>query len=258
MNLPLPTKLHAIILACFSLPTLISACPEITATTAANSENEQDWPDHYQQAPASPDGIGKFYMGREIAKVMGHQGIAWLERDAREQEENPQQLIAALNLDQNAIIADIGAGSGYYTFRLAPLVPNGKVIATDIQPEMLEFIELRNKELHVKNVETKLGTIENTGLEPNSVDAVLLVDAYHEFSHPKEMLDSIHNALRPGGKLFLIEYRAEDPNVPIKPLHKMSEKQAIKEVEAANLTHLKTNDSLPWQHLLIFTKPSEP
>jgi len=244
--------------ALFALCGLALSCLVFPSQLAAtDNADKPDWPDHYQKGPASPDGIGKFYMGREIARVMGHHGIPWLERDAREQEENPRRMIAALGLEEDSVIADIGAGSGYHTFRIAPLVPNGKVIATDIQPEMLEFIAERKEELGLDNIETRLGTIEDTGLEPESVDAVLIVDAYHEFSHPREMAESIHAALRPGGKLFLVEYRAEDPNVPIKPLHKMTEEQAIKEIEAVNLQHHKTDHSLPWQHLIIFTKPDE-
>ena len=209
----------------------------------------------YETKPASRDGIGKFYMGREISHVMGHEGIDWLERDNREDEEAPSKAIAALDLKPDAVIADIGAGSGYYTFRIAELVPDGQVIAVDIQPEMIAFLEAKEKELGLNNVTAHLGTIEDTRLEPESIDAALMVDAYHEFSHPREIMESIFSALRPGGKVFLLEYRAEDPSVPIKPLHKMSEAQAIKEMESVGLKWETTHDFLPWQHLMVFEKP---
>jgi ubiquinone/menaquinone biosynthesis C-methylase UbiE len=211
----------------------------------------------YKTGRPSRDGIGKFYMGREIAHVMGHQAINWLERDNREEEEAPSRAVAALNLKPDAVIADIGAGSGYYTFKLSPLVPKGKVIAVDIQPEMIAFLEHRERELGISNVEAHLGAIDSVNLPPNSIDAALFVDAYHEFSHPWEMMQSIVTALRPGGRVFLLEYRAEDASVPIKPLHKMSQAQAKREMEAAGLRWVTTGDFLPWQHFMIFEKPSE-
>lgn len=209
----------------------------------------------YETKPASRDGIGKFYMGREIAHVMGHEGINWLERDNREEEEAPSEAIAALDLKPDAVIADIGAGSGYYTFRIAKLVPDGQVMAVDIQPEMIAFLEAKEKELGLSNVTAHLGTIEDTQLDPESIDAALMVDAYHEFSHPHEIMKSIFAALRPGGKVFLLEYRAEDPSVRIKPLHKMTQAQSIKEMETIGLKWQTTHDFLPWQHLMVFEKP---
>ena len=220
---------------------------KIIAQARANSKN-------YITKEASPGGTGKFYMGREISQVMGHRAINWLERSEREDEESPSRAIAALNLKPDAVIADIGAGSGYYTFRLAPLVPEGRVIAVDIQPEMIRFLENKEKELGLTNISAHLGTIISTRLPPESIDAALLVDAYHEFSHPKEMMHSIVQALRPGGRLILLEYRAEDPNVPIKPLHKMSQDQAKKEMSAVGLKWTKTEDFLPWQHFMVFEK----
>jgi ubiquinone/menaquinone biosynthesis C-methylase UbiE len=211
--------------------------------------------DFYETKPASRDGIGKFYMGREISHVMGHEGIDWLERENREDEEAPSKAIAALDLESDAVIADIGAGSGYYTFRIAPLVPDGQVMAVDIQPEMIAFLEAKEQELGLNNVTAHLGTIENTQLDPESIDAALMVDAYHEFSHPREIMESIFTALRPDGRVFLLEYRGEDPSVPIKPLHKMTQAQAIKEMEAVGLKWKVTHDFLPWQHLMVFQKP---
>lgn len=211
-------------------------------------------PPAYTEGEASPDGIGKFFHGREISQVMGHPGIGWLERDEREQEEAPTRAIKALELPKNAVIADIGAGSGYYAFRISPEVPQGKVIAVDIQPEMLAFLKDRAKQLSVTNVEPHLGAIDDLKLPASSLDAALLVDAYHEFSHPAEMLASIHKALKPGGRIFLLEFRAEDPRVPIKRLHKMTEEQARLELEGAGFRFVSNRRQLPWQHFLVFEK----
>jgi SAM-dependent methyltransferase len=208
----------------------------------------------YTTAPPSPDGIGKFFMGREISQVMGHPGIGWLERSDREKEEAPSQAISLLDLSPDAVIADIGAGSGYYSFRISPLVPKGKVIAVDIQQEMLDYLKKEAEARKITNVQPHLGTIESVQLPKNSLDAVLFVDAYHEFSHPAEMLKSIHSALKPGGKIYLLEFRAEDPRVPIKPLHKLSAAQATMEFEALGFTFVENKPDLPWQHFLVFKK----
>ena len=209
----------------------------------------------YTTAPASPDGIGKIFMGREISHVMGHPGIGWLERDEREREEAPSKAIALLDLAPDTVIADIGAGSGYYSFRIAPLIPDGKVVAVDIQQEMLDHLKTEAAAQGIENVQPHLGTIESINLPENTLDAALMVDAYHEFSHPAEMLQSLHKALKPGGKIYLLEYRAEDPDVPIKTLHKMTAAQAIKEYEALGFKFIENKPGLPWQHLLIFEKP---
>ncbi len=225
-----------------------------------DKENKADpsWPSHYSKGRKTFDGTGKYYMGREISYVMGHQAIRWLERSNREEEEAPSKAIAALNLKPTDVIADIGAGSGYYTFRLAPLVPKGKVMAVDIQPEMIDFLERKEKKLGLTNVEAHLGEVDDTKLKPGSINAALMVDAYHEFSHPREMMESLFKALKPGGRIILLEYRAEDPTVPIKPLHKMSEAQSRKEMEAVGLKWKSTDSKLlPWQHFMIFEKPVE-
>jgi len=219
-----------------------------------SAESSEIRKDLYQQGPETPDGTGKYYFGREIAKVMGHPAIKWLERDNREDEEAPSKAIELLDLAPDAIIADIGAGSGYYTFRLAAQHPGGHVIAVDIQEQMVSYLQHEKDTLGVENVSAHLGRIDDTLLAENSIDAALMVDAYHEFSHPYEMVQSIKRALRPGGRLFLLEYRAEDPTVPIKPLHKMSEEQVIKEISAVGLKWVATKHDLPWQHLFIFEK----
>ena len=200
------------------------------------------------------NGIGKWYMGREIAYVMGFQGINWLERSEREIEEDVATLIKNMKIKTDDTIADIGAGSGYHVFKMAPLADKGLVYAVDIQPEMLEAIELKKKSKRVSNVETVLGSAKSINLPKNSLDKVLLVDVYHEFTNPFEMIESIKNALKPNGLLFLIEYRGEDPNVPIKKIHKMTKKQSIAEMRAVGLKLKENVDNLPWQHCMIFEK----
>lgn len=212
----------------------------------------------YTQGPKTRDGIGKYYMGREISLVMGHLAAGWLERSEREQEEKPSLLMKNLELEPDAVVADIGAGSGYFTFKLAEKVPQGKVIAVDIQQEMIDILKKRQKAFGIENVATILSVEDDTKLPENAVDAVLLVDAYHEFSFPREMLESIYKAMKPGGRVFLLEYRAEDPLVPIKPLHKMSQKQAKAEYAASGFRWVETRDFLPRQHFMIFEKPEAP
>jgi SAM-dependent methyltransferase len=209
----------------------------------------------YGTCQPSSDGIGRTYLGREIAKVMGHPGIGWLERTEREKEEAPSKAIALLDLAPDAVLADIGAGSGYYSFRLARRLPKGRVVAVDIQPEMLDFLRAESAKLGVTNVQPHLGAIDDVKLPPASLDAALMVDAYHEFDHPVEMLASLRAALKPKGRIYLLEYRAEDDNVPIKTHHKMTEAQARKEFEAAGYRFVANKPGLPWQHLLVFEKP---
>jgi FkbM family methyltransferase len=186
---------------------------------------------------------------------MGHRGAGWLERRGREREERTDLLIDNLPLQDNFVVADIGAGTGYFSFPMAERVPNGRVIAVDIQPEMLEIITQRREENGLINVETALGTERDPGLPEGEVDLILLVDAYHEFSYPAEMGRAMAQALRPGGVLILIEYRGEDPSVPIKPLHKMTEAQARREMSAVGLDWERTEDFLPQQHFMVFVKP---
>ena len=200
------------------------------------------------------NGIGKWYMGREIAYIMGFQGINWLERSEREKEEDVSTLIKNMKIKTNDTIADIGAGSGYHVFKMAPLAENGLVYAVDIQPEMVETIELKKRSKRMSNIETVLGSEKSINLPKNSLDKILLVDVYHEFSYPIELVKSIKNALKPNGQFFLIEYRGEDLTVPIKKIHKMTEKQSIAEMKAAGLSLKENIDNLPWQHCMIFEK----
>ncbi|MAS92478.1 MAG: SAM-dependent methyltransferase [Verrucomicrobiales bacterium] len=211
---------------------------------------------HYSQKEPSRDGTGKVYMGREISQVVSQHAIGWLERRDREGEEKPSLVIDQLEVEKDDVLADIGAGSGYFSFLLAPLVPGGKVVAVDIQQEMLDFIESKKKLKKVSNIETHLGTIEDTRLPADTVDLAIMVDAYHEFSHPREMLSSIVEGLKPGGRVVFLEYRGEDPSVPIKPLHKMTVKQVRAEAEAVGLEFIEVRDFLPIQHFILFRKPT--
>jgi ubiquinone/menaquinone biosynthesis C-methylase UbiE len=214
-------------------------------------EGRYEW-----RAKHDRDGIGKFYMGREIAQVMGHLAATWLERPEREEEENPKKLLELLALKEGDVVADIGAGSGYYTFRMSKLVgAKGKIMAVDIQKEMLDIIRDRMKKDNVANVEPVLGEEADPKLKDESVDVILLVDVYHEFSFPYEMTEKMVKALKPGGRLVFVEFRLEDERVPIKLVHKMSERQVIKEMaEFKDLKHAGTSDKLPWQHVITFTK----
>jgi ubiquinone/menaquinone biosynthesis C-methylase UbiE len=221
------------------------------AFTASGALADND----YVYGEATRDGTGKYYMGREIAQVMGHRGADWLERNDREREEAPDVLVRNLGLSRMDIVADIGAGTGYFTFRLSAQVPDGTVFAVDIQEEMLDIIRDKMASAGVDNVIPVMGEIDDPRLPDGGVDLVLLVDAYHEFSHPREMMLGIYRALRPGGRVALIEYRLEDPEVPIKRLHKMSEEQAKAEMKAVGLEWVETKNFLPRQHFMVFQKP---
>ncbi|NEQ25593.1 MAG: class I SAM-dependent methyltransferase [Microcoleus sp. SIO2G3] len=205
----------------------------------------------------SPDGIGKFYMSREIAKVMGHTEALWLERPSREVTEQPQQVVEALDLKPTHVVADIGAGTGYFSFRMSPLVPEGKVLAVDIQPEMIDILNFLKQEDHITNVEPILASATDPNLPDESVDLALMVDAYHEFEYPKEVMEGVVKSLKPGGRVVLVEYRRENPLISIKALHKMTQKQVRKEMQAVGLQWLETKSFLPQQHLMVFEKPKE-
>lgn len=201
------------------------------------------------------DGIGKSYMGREIAYVMGHEAADWLDRPERNKEEGADRLVPLLGLKPTDAVADIGAGSGYFSFRLSTAVPRGYVYAIDIQKEMLDMIEARKTKTSGANIVTLLGGVADPRLKPNAIDLILLVDAYHEFSYPREMGLAMARALKPGGRIALVEYRGEDPKVPIRDTHRMTQEQAKKEMAAVGLVWQRTDDSLPWQHLMFFAKP---
>jgi len=208
------------------------------------------------RAVHDPDGTGKFYMGREIAQVMGPGGILWLERADREREERPQLVLDALDLRRGQAVADLGCGSGYYAFRMAELVGSeGRVFAVDIEPRMLDFVRERALRERVQNIEAVHASTIDPNLAPRSVDLLLMVDVYHELEHPFEVMQKVRTALKPGGRVALVEFRGEDPKLMIKAVHKMTEKQVIAEMTAVGLRHVKTVRTLPIQHLTIFELP---
>ena len=201
------------------------------------------------------NGPNKFYMGRQIAHVMGHQAADWLERPERELEEKPDQMIESLNLKPGDVVADIGAGTGYITWRMAKKVgPTGKVYAVEIQQEMLDLLSENMKKRSVTNVVQALGTVTDPKLPANSLDLIIMVDVYHEFDHPYEMAEAMCKALKVGGRLAFVEFKKEDTHVPIKEVHKMSEAQVKKEMSVHPLEHSQTVTNLPWQHVIIFKK----
>ena len=212
----------------------------------------------YVSVPPSNDGIGKTYEGREIAGVMGWQASGWLEREEREREERGSLLLHELRLRPGMAVADVGAGTGYYTRRIAPLVgPSGKVFAVDVQPQMVALLQKTAARPEFANVVPVLGAVTDPRLAPGSIDVALMVDVYHELEFPHEMFANIVRALKPGGRVVFVEYRAEDLKVPIKPAHKMSEAQIRREASRQALVWERTADTLPWQHVVVFRKRAE-
>jgi precorrin-6B methylase 2 len=206
----------------------------------------------YTYRDASSGGTGKFYMGREIARVVGPGSVAWLDRASRPQDENTQLAIDKIELPEDAVIADVGAGSGYYTFKLAPKVPKGKVYAVEIQDEMIAAINEKKKKLNNTNVEVIKGTVTSPNLPDNAVDLVIMVDVYHELEYPVEVLQAIRKSLKKDGQLLLIEYKGEDPKVAIRPLHKTTVAQLTKELGANGFNISYVGKFMPIQHFLLF------
>lgn len=230
-----------------TLTYLVIATTVFLQTTTPDSTKYETRLDH------DPNGIGKFYLGREIAYVMTHEGAGWLDRRERDTEENPQKLVKALGLKKDEVVVDLGAGSGYYSLMMAPMV--AKVIAVDIQPEMLAIIDRKAKGSKISNIELLLAKEQDPGLKPSSVDTILLVDVYHELAYPREVTRKMIEALKPGGRIVLVEFRLEDPEVPIKLVHKMSEKQVLREMkEFPELKPEPTIGILPWQHVITVRK----
>ena len=209
----------------------------------------------YETVPASPDGIGVRYMGREIARVMGWQAADWLERESREAEERTDLLVEELHLAPGMRVADIGAGTGYVSRRIARAVgPRGSVEAVDVQPQMIERLSQRARRENLPQIHAVLGAVDDVRLPPGSVDLALMVDVYHELQRPREVLASVVRAVRPGGRVVFVEYRAEDPRVPIKPLHTMGVEQVRREAQVFALRLERVAEPLPWQHILVFRK----
>lgn len=208
----------------------------------------------YTYAKPSSGGIGKYYFGREIAQVMGAAGAGWLERSERQQEENTALAINKMNLSDSEVVADIGAGSGYYTFKIAAKVPAGKVYAVDIQDEMIQLLNSRRQKEKATNVIVVKSSDTTTNLPPNSIDLAFMVDVYHELEYPHELLQSLRQALKDSGKLLLIEYRGEDTALAIKPLHKTTVAQLNKEFKANGFILTYQGEFLPVQHFLLYSK----
>jgi precorrin-6B methylase 2 len=202
----------------------------------------------------SPDGIGKFYKDRQIAHIMGAAGSEWLERTERQKEENAMLAIQNMNLKPDEVVADIGAGTGYFTFKIAPLIPAGKIYAEDVQDEMISFLNQKKTALALKNVEVVSGTDQSPNLPDNAIDLAFMVDVYHELEYPHEMLQAIKKSLKPGGKLLLIEYRGEDDSIAILPLHKTTIKQLDIELKANGFVRDSTGKFLPIQHFAVYKK----
>ncbi|HEV8108247.1 MAG TPA: class I SAM-dependent methyltransferase [Burkholderiales bacterium] len=216
---------------------------------------EEAAPPAYTSVRASPDGIGKVYLGREIAQVMTFHGAPWLERAERMEEERPDRVLATLDLKPGMTVADVGAGSGYYSWRIAERVgAGGTVYAVDIQPEMVRLLQQQMTQRGAANVKAILGTSTDPRLPAATLDLALMVDVYHELEYPYEMLASITRALKPGGRLVFVEFKGNDPTVPIKPLHTLTEAQVRKEAAVQPLEWEKTVSNLPWQHVIVFRK----
>ncbi len=232
--------------ACLLLVAVLAVAPQETVFADTSA---------YQKTKPSADGIGKSYMGREIAGVMGWQAAAWLERPERTQEERPDLLLAELKLQPGMVVADIGAGSGYHTRRLAEVVgKTGRVYAVDVQPQMVQLLSAFSREDRYGNVKPILSTVDDVRLAADSVDLAIMVDVYHELEFPFEVMRSIIKSLKPGGRVAFVEYRAEDAKVPIKAEHKMSEAQIKREAAVHGLQWERTSSVLPWQHIVFFRK----
>lgn len=239
-------KQTGIVLFLIYLTVIIDGCQAQQRNASEDSPYTYKTPDR--------DGTGKVYLGREISHIMGFHGKDWLERETREQEESISLALENLPITPESVVADIGAGSGYYTFRIAPLVPQGKVFAVEIQDEAIAYINDQAQELGIDNVVTIKGEDASPNLPENSTDLAIMVDVYHELFHPQEMLQDIKAALKPDGKLLLIEYRGEDPRVAIKPLHKMTVEQIEKELTANGFELTQNGQFMRIQHFLVFEK----
>lgn len=234
---------------------LLAAVATVSLLLALALAQTPKHPPYITKADHDPDGIGVFYMGREIAQVMGHEAADWLDRPEREAEEAPSLLVRSLHLKPGSTVADIGAGSGYLSFLMAkPVGPSGKVYAEDIQPEMLDIVKKKAAANGESNVIPWLGTITDPKLTPGSIDLMILVDVYHEFDHPYEMTQNMVKDIKKGGRLVFVEYRKEDPRVPIKPVHKMTVAQVRKEMSIFPLAYKETIEILPRQHIIVFVK----
>ena len=242
-----PTTAHRLGVLLRGMAVLVAIAVAAVARQAA----AQDEPPAFAPPPTH-------FMGREIAQTMHYTGAPWLVRESRQREEDCRMLLQALELEKGQAVCDLGCGNGFYTLELARRVgPKGQVYAVDIQLEMLQLLMQRSVEIGFRNITPVLGSPTDPNLPEGEIDLVLCVDVYHEFSHPAEMLAAIRKSLSDDGLLVLAEFRAEDPAVPIKPLHKMTKAQAKKELEACGFQIAREFDRLPWQHLLFFKKADD-
>lgn len=252
-----PRSLPMLVLA-LSLTCAGSACSQPAPAPRSAAVATQRGPATqavYGEIAPSADGIGKTYLGREISAVMGWQGAAWLEREEREREERGSLLLQELDLRPGMHVADVGAGTGYYSRRIAPLVgPTGKVYAVDVQPQMVAMLREAAARPGLGNIVPVLAGVDDPKLAPGSIDLALMVDVYHELEYPHEVLGKLVQALKPDGRLVFVEYRAEDDGVPIKRLHKMSQAQVRREAALHALEWERTAEVLPWQHVVVFRK----
>lgn len=234
---------------------MIRFCIVLSAAVALGGcAGSDDGP--YRTRAASDGGTGKFFMGREIAPVLEveHEETG-VDRPSRDVRELPDRLINALRLGPADRVADIGAGAGYYTWRLASRVPHGRVYAVDLQQSLLDSLAVVARREGFRNVVPVMGAVDSPNLSAESIDLALIVVSYHEFSHPYEMLTGLYDALRPGGRLVVVEYRAEDETIPVHRLHRMSEEQVRQEAELVGLEWIENLDVLPQQHVLVLRKP---
>lgn len=232
---------------------MLTACDAASDKPAESGDSEPI----YRSGFATQGGTGRYYMNREIAHVMSFQGAGWLERSERQEEERTDLTLDRLPLDSASVVADIGAGSGYFSRLIAERVPDGQVFAVDIQPEMLAILEQNIADEKIQNVQPILAAEKSLNLAPASLDLALFVDVYHELAWPREIMLDLYTALKPGGKVVLVEYRAEDPTIQIIPVHKMTAGQAIREMRAIGLEFVENGEFLPRQHFLVFRKPAQ-
>jgi ubiquinone/menaquinone biosynthesis C-methylase UbiE len=229
-------------------PFAIEQQQDADSADSTNDDKEE------RDEPLIPEPVD-VYMGRRVARTMGHQGADWLTRDTREREERCSLMLSNLGVKRGMTICDMGCGNGYYSLQLAELTgEKGLVVGVDVQPEMLSYLRDRMESKGIDNIIPILGSYHNPRLPENMIDMILLVDVYHEFSHPEEMLAAMRKSLKPDGVLVFLEYRLEDPDVPIKRLHKMSKKQVDKELTANGFKLVRSFDELPWQHMLFYGK----
>jgi ubiquinone/menaquinone biosynthesis C-methylase UbiE len=242
----------------FCLIAVAPSAPAAAQDRPSDSKSAEKTPAKTKAKSRRSRGGAATYMGRPIAPVMGFEGAEWLFRDTREQEEQPDKMLDALEIQPGHVVADVGAGAGYISLRLARRVgPSGKVLATDLQPQMLQMLTANARAAGIKNIQPIRCTPSDQKLPESAVDLAIMVDVYHECSEPEATLQGLWKALKPAGRLVLVEFRAEDPDVPIKPEHKMTLAQVRREIEPQGFVFKQSLEFLPWQHLIIFEKGDE-